>query len=242
MITAASLRGAARRLGNARRGFAFVEIEHDRCAPAAVGRYQSRVAAHAASRKAVDAGYLGSFGVAVGRTSSVYHLSTVADYDARDAREALEALRPSPEGLASTETSVFAEATGTLEGVGIEGLLGGGGLLGATESTVFEMRTYELVLGYATVPKFLELYSGGLANKMRVDDTKESRLLSLLHSEAGTAPLNTVIELWRHESAQGSQRSRAKSREATEWRAAIGAIAEISTRFETQLLRPLRLP
>ena len=89
------------------------------------------------------------------------------------------------------------------------------------------------------MPRFLELYAAGLADKLAVDDTGESTLVSLLHSEAGVAPLNTVIELWRHDSAQGSMRSRVKSREATTWRAAIGDIAAISTRFETQLLAPL---
>ena len=94
------------------------------------------------------------------------------------------------------------------------------------------------MLGYATVPKFLELYGPGLVDKLAVDDSGESKLLSLLHSEAGVAPLNTVVELWRHESAQGAQRSRVASRGATTWRKAIGDIAEIATRFETQLLRP----
>ena len=78
-----------------------------------------------------------------------------------------------------------------------------------------------------------------LKNKMEHDDSGESRLISLLHSEAGVAPLNTVIELWRHESAQGAQRSRLASRKATSWRRAVNHIAELSTRFETQLLRPI---
>ena len=137
--------------------------------------------------------------------------------------------------LLSTETSVFAEATATLEAAGLPGLAGG---IDLSETAVYELRTYELVLGYATVPKFLELYGPGLVDKLAVDDSGESKLLSLLHSEAGVAPLNTVVELWRHESAQGAQRSRVASRGATTWRKAIGDIAEIATRFETQLLRP----
>ena len=232
-----ALRRAAPATLIARRSL-FVEIERDVVRPAALAAYKARVAAHGAARGALDEGYRASFGVAVGRTSSVYHLGTVADYDARDGRDAAEGLRAPLDGVDATETSVFAEATATLAGAGLPGLAGGA-VVDAAPGAVYELRTYELVLGYATVPRFLELYAAGLADKLAVDDTGESTLVSLLHSEAGVAPLNTVIELWRHDSAQGSMRSRVKSREATTWRAAIGDIAAISTRFETQLLAPL---
>ena len=152
------------------------------------------LAAHAPKRKSLDKGYLGSFGVDVGRASSIYHLSVFEDYDQRDAREATEGLRFFHQGLQSLESSVFKEASATLNEAGLPGLQDG---LDAVQGCAFELRTYELQLGYDTVPNFLEIYSGGLKDKMEHDDSGESRLISLLHSEAGVAPLNTVIELWR---------------------------------------------
>ncbi|KAH8055861.1 3'-tRNA processing endoribonuclease [Aureococcus anophagefferens] len=205
-----ALRRAAPATLIARRSL-FVELERDVVRPAALAAYKARVAAHGAARGALDEGYRAG---------------------------ARRGLRAPLDGVDATETSVFAEATATLAGAGLPGLAGGA-VVDAAPGAVYELRTYELVLGYATVPRFLELYAAGLADKLAVDDTGESTLVSLLHSEAGVAPLNTVIELWRHDSAQGSMRSRVKSREATTRRAAIGDIAAISTRFETQLLAPL---
>ena len=184
------------------------------------------LAAHAPTRHKLDKGYLGSFGVDVGRASSVYHLSVFEDYDERDAREATEGLRFFHQGVQSLESSVFKEASATLNEAGLPGLQDG---LDAVQGCAFELRTYELQLGYDTVPNFLEIYSGGLKDKMEHDDSGESRLISLLHSEAGVAPLNTVIELWRHESAQGAQRSRLASRKATSWRRARGCCQVCST-------------
>ena len=219
-----------------RRHLGYVELERDVVAPQHLAEYRAMLAAHAPTRHKVDKGYLGSFGVDVGRASSVYHLSVFEDYDQRDAREATEGLRFFHQGVQSLESSVFKEASATLNEAGLPGLQDG---LDAVQGCAFELRTYELQLGYDTVPNFLEIYSGGLKDKMEHDDSGESRLISLLHSEAGVAPLNTVMELWRHESAQGAQRSRLASRKATSWRRAVNHIAELSTRFETQLLRPI---
>lgn len=226
----------ALRRATTRRHLGYVELETDNVSPKILSAYCARVAAHAPTRKEIDAGYLGSFNVDVGRATSVYHLSTFEDYDARDRREATAELRCAHDGVRDLETSVFKEATLTLNEAGLPGLADG---LDAVRGCAFEMRTYELQLGYDTVPNFLEMYAGGLADKMEHDDSGESRLISLLHSEAGVAPLNTVIELWRHESAQGAQRSRIASRKAATWRQAVSHIADLSTCFHTQLLRPI---
>ena len=92
------------------------------------------------------------------------------------------------------------------------------------------------MLGYATVPRFLELYTDGLRDKLAADDSGASQLATLLYSDCG--PLNVVVELWRHESMQRAQASRKASRQAPKWKAAIGEIAGLSTRFETSFLRP----
>ncbi|KAJ1445390.1 hypothetical protein M885DRAFT_550064 [Pelagophyceae sp. CCMP2097] len=195
-----------------------------------------------------------SFRVHIGQTSSVYHLERFADYDARCAAlrlrdeaayeddmarsedEAMEAIVQG-EFLVRTENSIFVEATAALRAAGVDGLASAAAALAEVDSdTVYELRTYQLVLGYAAVPNFLALYSEGLADKLATDDSGASQLVTLLHSEAGASPLNTVIELWRHTSMQGSQRSRAASRGATKWRAAISKIADMATRFDTQLI------
>ena len=73
-----------------RRHLGYVELERDVVAPQHLAEYRAMLAAHAPQRKRLDKGYLGSFGVDVGRASSVYHLSVFEDYDERDAREATE--------------------------------------------------------------------------------------------------------------------------------------------------------
>jgi len=111
LLARTALRGARARPA-ARALSMFVELERDVVTPKWLNAYQRAVAEHAPARQALDSNYLGSFGVAVGRTSSVYHLSRFADYDARDAREATPDLRvggAGAGGLTQTETSVFAE-------------------------------------------------------------------------------------------------------------------------------------
>jgi len=203
---------------------------------------------------------LGAWTTDIGESAArVYHLYDWADYDERDERQA--AFGRSPDfrdvrhrwGLcvARDSSSIFAEATPMLTAVGLPGMLGyaaqakapkghtGARRVAGVNPAVYELRTYQLRLGYSTVPRFLELYKAGLEDKLAADSTGQSELVSLLHSEAGAAPLNTVVELWRHESMQGSQVSRAASRGAPAWRKAVGDIAELASTFTTQFLRPV---
>ena len=109
---------------------------------------------------------------------------------------------------------------------------------GGVPQVVYELRRYQLVLGYPTVPRFLDLYTAGLQDKLKADDTGASQLVTLLYSDCG--PLNVVIELWRHESMQRAQDSRVASRKAAKWKEAIGEIAQLTTSFSTSFMRPLR--
>ncbi|KAH8086027.1 3'-tRNA processing endoribonuclease [Aureococcus anophagefferens] len=224
-----ALRRAAPATLIARRSL-FVELERDVVRPAALAAYKARVAAHGArapSTKATGRPSAWPWAARAASTTSAPSPTTAALATAR---------RPARRSAASADV-VFAEATATLAGAGLRASPA------ARSSTRRRARSRTPHLrarpGLRDGARFLELYAAGLADKLAVDDTGESTLVSLLHSEAGVAPLNTVIELWRHDSAQGSMRSRVKSREATTWRAAIGDIAAISTRFETQLLAPL---
>ena len=101
----------------------------------------------------------------------------------------------------------------------------------------WELRKYQLQLGYDTVPRFLELYKEGLKDKLAADDSGASELATLLYSDSG--PLNVVVELWRHETMQRAQDSRKASRKATKWRSAINEIAKLSTSFDTRFMRPM---
>ena len=85
------------------------------------------------------------------------------------------------------------------------------------------------------MPRFLDLYTAGLQDKLKADDTGASQLVTLLYSDCG--PLNVVIELWRHESMQRAQDSRVASRKAAKWKEAIGEIAQLTTSFSTSFMR-----
>ena len=100
----------------------------------------------------------------------------------------------------------------------------------------YELRRYQLKLGYDTVPEFMKNYSEGLKDKLRADQTGASTLVTLLYNEVG--PLNTVIELWRHQSMQRSQDSRVASREAPLWKKAVAQNALLGITFDNQFLRP----
>ena len=155
----------------------------------------------------------------------------------------LPALR---ERLSSSTSVVMLEATAALQSCGLPGAAGfepptvdsKGAEVKGSKPAAWELRQYQLVLGYPTVPKFLELYTDGLKDKLAADDSGASQLVSLLYSDNG--PLNVVIELWRHESMQRAQDSRVASRSAEKWKSAIGEIAKISTDFRTEFIRPLR--
>lgn len=131
------------------------------------------------------------------------------------------------------------EATECLASAGLKGA-SGFSVPAASNSTgmpVWERRSYQLVLGYSTVPKFLDLYSEGLRDKLAVDDSGASTLVTLLYSDCGS--LNVVHELWRHESMQRAQDSRIASRKAAKWRSAVDRIAQLATSFETRYVRSL---
>jgi hypothetical protein len=61
----------------------------------------------------------------------------------------------------------------------------------------------------------MQQYAEGLQDKLRADQTGASTLVTLLYNEVG--PLNTVLEIWRHESMERSQDSRVASRQAPLW-------------------------
>lgn len=107
-----------------------------------------------------------------------------------------------------------------------------------SSSTIYEIRKYQLHLGYDIVPKFLNFYESGLQSKLdAAGSDPSSQLCTVLHTEVGD--LNNVIEIWRHGGgADAMNVSRVAARQALPWRDAINNIALLSTSFRTTLYRP----
>lgn len=109
----------------------------------------------------------------------------------------------------------------------------------ASAQSIYELRRYQLKLGYDTVPRFLEYYGKGLPSKLGAAGTDPSTsLVTLIYSDVGS--LNEVIELWRHGGGTAAMdRSRQAARSATEWRQAIADIAGLAMTFTTTIHKPL---
>mmetsp|Transcript_17044 Transcript_17044/g.20812 ORF Transcript_17044/g.20812 Transcript_17044/m.20812 type:complete len:283 (+) Transcript_17044:137-985(+) len=106
------------------------------------------------------------------------------------------------------------------------------------QDCIYEIRRYQLKLGYDTVPKFLKLYEDGLPSKLIAPGTDPTTsLVTLLYSEVGQ--LNEVIEIWRHGSMSAMEQSRVASRSAKEWRKAIAEIANLANVFTSTIHKPL---
>jgi hypothetical protein len=107
------------------------------------------------------------------------------------------------------------------------------------DKCIFEIRRYNLILGYDTVPKFLELYEAGLPSKLCAEGTDPTTsLITLMYSEVGR--LNEVIEIWRHGDGVGAmERSRVAARGASLWRKSISEIAPLAIQFTSTICKPL---
>ena len=104
---------------------------------------------------------------------------------------------------------------------------------------IFEIRRYNLILGYDTVPKFMKLYEAGLPSKLRAEGTDPTTsLITLLYSEVGR--LNEVIEIWRHgDGTAAMERSRVAARGASPWRNSIAEIAPLAIDFTSTIHKPM---
>jgi NIPSNAP len=104
---------------------------------------------------------------------------------------------------------------------------------------IFEIRRYNLILGYDTVPKFMKLYEAGLPSKLHAEGTDPTTsLITLLYSEVGR--LNEVIEIWRHgDGTAAMERSRVAARGASPWRKSIAEIAPLAIDFTSTIHKPM---
>ena len=102
------------------------------------------------------------------------------------------------------------------------------------EPATYELRTYQLSLGYSSVPLLQKAFVEGLPAKVKADKT--GRLALMAYSDVGA--LNTFVELWRYPSAAACIEARQASRLEPDWRACVGRIAPMVLSFRTEFLTP----
>ena len=130
-----------------------------------------------------------------------------------------------------------------------------GGESGESSSSsvgVFELRTYQLELGYNPIPKLIGHMVEGLPSKLASDPgvvsggggggdgdddhQPKGRLVFMGYSDVGK--LNQFVELWRYPSFQDHILVREGARTADKWRKTIGEIAPMVQMFDTKLVKP----
>jgi hypothetical protein len=101
---------------------------------------------------------------------------------------------------------------------------------------VYEIRHYQLIPGYTTVPQMLSILSRGLPDKLAVCDSSLGELVLLAHSDVST--LNQFIEIWRYPSPAASMEHRVASRKALVWKDTIAEAAKITVTFKNRIMLP----
>lgn len=202
-------------------------------------------------RKELNPGFLAFFVTETGGdVNRVTHLYRYENYDERDEvrrRMGGDArwrnfLSESKRLVRTQQSEIFLEASAATKAAG----LGVNDMVrraleeeGKGKPGIFEMRRYQLELGYNPIPKLVDLMSQGLPSKMASDAEKKSSLVWMGFSDVGK--LNQFVELWRYDTFQDHIRVREAARTAKEWRACINEIAPMVQMFDTQLMKPVGL-
>lgn len=142
--------------------------------------------------------------------------------------------------LIEQRSHMFKEATSFLPDGMITGMtaMSSAKEMSTDKDPIYEIRKYQLTLGYDGVPNFMKHFNAGLPSKI---DTlaPTTELCSVMYTEIGI--LNEVVEVWRHgDGSAAMQASRENARNAPEWRSAIGQIANITTSFTNTCFRPTK--
>eukprot|EP01025_Chloroclados_australasicus_P034482 TRINITY_DN3521_c0_g1_i3.p1 TRINITY_DN3521_c0_g1~~TRINITY_DN3521_c0_g1_i3.p1 ORF type:complete len:259 (-),score=21.41 TRINITY_DN3521_c0_g1_i3:323-1099(-) len=103
------------------------------------------------------------------------------------------------------------------------------------EQPIYEMREYQLIPGYQTVPDMVQAFSKGLPDKL-LSYPERQQCVFLGYSEVGT--LNNFVELWRYNSCEDSIKARVVARSVQSWRDAIANVAPLTQTFKTAILKP----
>jgi hypothetical protein len=187
-----------------------------------------------------------------GALNRVVHLYYYEDLGARDSVRRAAAADPawrayvaaSRAHVAAQRSELFAAAAPALAAAGaapVAHFLDAGAAAAAAGAEppasggappVFELRRYQLGLGYGAAPEATAALAAALPAKIAADGA--GRLLYMAHTEFG--PLNALLELWRYPSAAACAAGRAASRGVPAWRAAVAQVAPLAQRFDSALL------
>ena len=225
--------------------------------PGAMDAYLAACASHAETRARVEPGFLGSFRTSTGgELNAITQVIHHADYDARDAASA--AARADPDWcrfvertneMLETQTSeMYLPATKCLEAIAKAPSeadaarrwrdVSRDASRASARPGVFELRAYQLELGYNPIPKLIAHMADGLPSKLASDPDEKGALIGMFYSDVGR--LNRFVEVWRYDSAQNHIAAREAARGAQAWRACVGHIAPMVQMFDTKLTEPTR--
>ena len=221
--------------------------------PGAMDAYLAACAAHAETRARLEPGFLGAFRTSTGgELNEITRVTHFADYDARDATSA--AMRADPawrafcqdtESMLEKHTSeMYLPATPCLEAIAkspSDARAFSRWKAFSDENDkpgVFELRAYQLELGYNPIPKLVAHMAEGLPSKLASDPDENGALIGMFYSDVGR--LNRFVEVWRYDSAQKHIAAREAARGAQTWRACVGNIAPMVQMFDTKLTEPTR--
>ena len=220
--------------------------------------YLRRCADTADVRRGLNPGFLGFWVTEIGGdVNEVTHVYAYDDYDHRDAvRRAMKDdprwaafIADTKPALVSQKSEMFMAATAAMKAAGIadpathlrEAAERSGGGVGGGGAGVYEIRTYQLELGYNPIPKLIGHMAEGLPSKLASDPgaavgASKGRLMFMGYSDVGK--LNQFVEIWRYPSFQDHILVREGARTAAKWRETIQAIAPMVQMFDTRLVVP----
>jgi len=222
--------------------------------PGAMDAYLAACAAHAETRARLEPGFLGAFRTSTGgELNEITRVTHFADYDARDATSAAKRADPAwrafcqdTESMLEKHTSeMYLPATPCLEAIAkspsdANAFSRWRAFFHENDEKpgVFELRAYQLELGYNPIPKLVAHMAEGLPSKLASDPDENGALVGMFYSDVGR--LNRFVEVWRYDSAQKHIAAREAARGAQTWRACVGHIAPMVQMFDTKLTEPTK--
>lgn len=102
--------------------------------------------------------------------------------------------------------------------------------------TIYEIRHYQLVPGYDSVPNLINIFCQGLPDKLAACGSLTGELILLAHSDISI--LNQFVEIWRYPSPSSCIIHREASRNAKIWRSSIAEAAKITVAFQNRIMIP----
>lgn len=248
---ARALQAAAR--GLQARGFAasangggFYEVRKYTLHPEGQKAFLALSETFAPMRRELIPGFLGMFAAETGGVlNEVIHFYYYPDYASRDkVREKLAGHKVwqqnyvdiSRRFVQKQESMIVLEASDCHKAAGVGSAADfRTAPRGAGAPAVYELRKYQLSLGYNPVPALRKEFVKGLPSKVQL--MAQGQLVLMCYSDFGE--LNQVFELWRFDSMGSCIAARESARGAAEWRTCIAAVAPMVQSFSTSVLAPV---